>query len=349
MLVNSYIKENELKNEDSEENLPEIKHNSYCGKLLLREIAILDQVETKSSRIAMISVMIRTLIYIGYLGINYKDIVSFTYSDYIILMCLIFLGMTMHMVNLIFVVIGVVDFRRKLFFQKWMSCLLSPERRMNSPAYAKLIPTIDIFDSDNLRRWMTLRKVSLDLGKKFTYRVFMYSSIFLVLYGTIAVFFTLTFFDLLPYNIPFQVMVLGYFDIFVILGVLMYMLNTGAHVNSYFAKHKTILLGIKRRMMDVGLRFDVLKNKRSYNCDTLKALVEKSKEKWWSSEEVKEKTEEWIGVIDINMEVLEHDSENEALKLIGFKCTYELMNSIYSGLFTLLLASGQYIYNQIMK
>lgn len=119
---------------------------------------------------------------------------------------------------------------------------------------------------------MFLRKASLDLGRKYTYRIFMYSSIFLALYGFLAVFLTLTFFDLLNYEIPFSVKVLGYFDIVVILGVILQMLKTGAEVNSYFAKHKGILLTLKRHFLEIKTRYQSLCQKSRFGSETLQMM-----------------------------------------------------------------------------
>lgn len=123
-----------------------------------------------------------------------------------------------------------------------------------------------------------MRKASLDLGRKYTYRIFMYTSIFLALYGFLAVFFTLTFFDLLSYKIPFSVMVLGYFDIVVILGIILQMLKTGAEVNSYFAKHKGILLTLKRHFLEIKTRYQALCLKTRYDSETLQMMCDKLKE-----------------------------------------------------------------------
>lgn len=129
---------------------------------------------------------------------------------------MVFLSVTMHMFNLMFISYGLVDFRRKFFFQKVLTWLIDPERKMHQTRIAKEIPVIDITEPNNLRRWMILRKISLDLGLKYTYRAFLYSSIFIGMYGLIALFFTLVFFGLLDYDISLPVFILGYYDVFLI-------------------------------------------------------------------------------------------------------------------------------------
>ena len=43
------------------------------------------------------------------------------------------------------------------------------------------------------------------------------------------------------------------------------------------------------------------------------------------------------------MEILDHDFENNALKLLGFTCSFELLNSLVTGIIAYGLAAGQYL------
>lgn len=121
-------------------------NTEYKGDLLLREIAILDQVETPSIKLAKYTVITRTVLYILLQIPNLQIIADYTAVDYIILVCLMYVGITVHLPNLIFVVMGLIDFRRKLFYQKVMSALINPERKPRDPAYMSLVPAINITD-----------------------------------------------------------------------------------------------------------------------------------------------------------------------------------------------------------
>jgi len=252
----------------------------------------------------------------------------------------------MHLANLIFVVIGVVDFKRKLFYQRIMGYLLTPERAINGPIYSYMVPTIDIFDAQNLRKWMIMRKASLDLGKKFTYRIFMYSSIFIAIYGLMAGVFTLTLFGFLKYEIPLQAIILAYFDIVVILGILLQMMKTGAAVNQHFSIHKGILLRLKGQFLQLITNYEHFKNMKAINCEIKRALLDRIQEMGLSEEEIKEKADESLAVIDYNIEQLDFDVENDSLKLIGITCTNEVLNSIYTSLVSFALFTVQYVFSQ---
>ena len=340
---NKNVKETSVSKEQITEEFSNCKYN---GDLLLRELSVVEASEAQSMMIVMIVVMLRWIAIILIKTIDINEIKHSTFADYYILLWIVGLNVSLHLINVLFVLTGILDFGRKLFYQKILGALLDPQRHFNDPPYIKLIPSINITWYHNIRRWMFLRKVSLDLGKKFTLRVFLYSSVFLGMYGLMAVFFTLSFFNLLSYNVPIAVSVLGYFDVIFILGIIMKMLSIGAETNSYFVKHKGILLKLKRHFIEIKLRYNILEEKAQFKSETLKILVERFKDMNFNEEKRREHIENWIQAIDYIVENLDYDSENDCLKLLGIKCTNELMNSIYTGLMSLCLAGGQYIYSQ---
>ena len=313
---------------------------------MLREISIVEATESQSIVIVMIIVMLRCIAIVLMKVADINTIKHSTFADYYILLWIVSLNLSLHLFNVLFILTGILDFGRKLFYQKILGALLDPQRHFNDPPYLKLIPSINIICNRNIRRWMFLRKISLDIGRKFTLRIFLYSSIFLGMYGLMAVFFTLSFFNLLHYNVPIAVSVLGYFDVIFILGIIMKMLSIGAETNSYFAKHKGILLKLKRHFIEIDSGYEVLSEKTQFKSETLKILIERFKELNLSDDKRKEHIEKWIQAIDYIIENLDYDSEHDCLKLLGVKCTNELMNSIYTGLMSLCLAGGQYFYSQ---
>lgn len=195
--------------------IPDPNHE-YSGDLILREIAILDQISTGGTQLALYITIGRILIYFTNLVIHYDQLADYTMADIHIFISFIAITLTIHFINLKFIVFGVVDFRRKLFFLKVLMALIDPEGSLNEEEITKSIPVINITCPNNIRRWMRLRRSSLDLGKKYTYRVFLYSSMFIGLYGLIAVYLTLNLFELLDNEISLTVYIIGYYDVFVI-------------------------------------------------------------------------------------------------------------------------------------
>lgn len=59
-----------------------------------------------------------------------------------------------------------------------------------------------------------------------------------------------------------------------------------------------------------------------------------------NEDELKEYIEEVISEMDAISERLDLDGEHSPLKLLGLKATYGLMNSIYTSLFTIVVAVG---------
>jgi len=250
----------------------------YHGELLLKELMIRNRIAHSSTYIPEYILLGRVLIYFVIQGINYHKFEKYTISDGMIFLSLLMITASIHHVNLEFIIFGVIDFRRKLFFQKTMSALIDAERRIDSTSLINSLPHLNLLDSDNLRNWMDLRRSSLDLGQKFTLRVFLYSSIFVILYGSMALFLTLTFFNLLDYDIPLSVSLLGFYDVFCIVGVLIYMIRIGAEVNQYFFIHRQKLLNIKTSFLRVKHNYNKLSSRRKYICDWIKIIMVKIKE-----------------------------------------------------------------------
>lgn len=166
----------------------------------------------------------------------------------------------------------------------------------------------------------------------------------MAIYGIIAIFFLLSFFKLISYQIKLSVLVLGAYDIAVILGILIVLLQIGAEINTYFTKHKELLLTLKRYYLEMSTRYDYLATKTKFQSECLQLLIEKYKELNLSDDDRQARIDDCINAIDYNIEILDYDSENNSLKLLGVKCTYELMSSIYTGLLSLGLAIVQYLY-----
>lgn len=127
-----------------EEELEEYKDCNYEGDWILRELALIDQVVTPKNKIAMIATFLRVIGIFLFQLMNISVFLKYTPADYTALISIIVLGVTFHFFNLLFVAIGIVDFRRKLFFQKIMSALINPDRKKTDSASFKLIPAINL-------------------------------------------------------------------------------------------------------------------------------------------------------------------------------------------------------------
>lgn len=217
----------------------------------------------------ILSIQVRTM----------EDAWTFNLADTMIYFNLIMFSSTIHYINLTFILVGQVHFRRKLFYMKMMSALIDPDKKDEKFIYAHFLPTLDITSHTNIINWMTLRTACLDFGKKYSTRISIYCSVFIIFYGTFALIMSLSFFEIVSYSIPWNVYIIAYFDILIILSILFKMLKLGAKVNNYFAIHKGILLRHKRDLWKLHSNFSVLENKDNFKSNTLKVLRDHIKEK----------------------------------------------------------------------
>mmetsp|Transcript_13267 Transcript_13267/g.11740 ORF Transcript_13267/g.11740 Transcript_13267/m.11740 type:complete len:119 (+) Transcript_13267:1582-1938(+) len=112
----------------------------------------------------------------------------------------------------------------------------------------------------NMNTWSLLRVASLDIGRKFTYRIFIYCSVFLAFYIAYFTFVMLAFFGILQNDLPLTVYITGIFDILVVLGILMMMMKYGAEINEYFDIFKGIFIQYKNYMWDIKVKMDCIRN-----------------------------------------------------------------------------------------
>jgi hypothetical protein len=152
-------------------------------------------------------------------------------------------------VNLTFIYAGIIDFRRKLFFMKILHSMITPDKDKYF-AFSTFFPTLNICHTQNLNSWMILRTASLDLGKKYTQRIFMYCSVFMAFYLSFFVFLLLSFLGILNYKLPLIVYMTGMYDVMIILGIILVMIKLGAQVNEFSDIHKGIFINLKKQFWD---------------------------------------------------------------------------------------------------
>lgn len=108
---------------------------------------------------------------------------------------------------------------------------------------------------------MMLRSACLDFGLKYTYRIFVYCSVFLGLYLLLFIFIAMSFFNILSYNLPLTVYITCTFDILIVFGILFKMVKLGAEINEYFEIFKGILIKHKKYFWEVKIMSCIKKSK----------------------------------------------------------------------------------------
>jgi len=173
--------------------------------------------------------------------------------EYIITIMLMYFYMNIYGYNIKFISWGILDFRRKLFFMKILQSMISLDKDKHF-VFSHYFPTINIVCYKNLSSWAQLRCSSLDLGLKYTYRIFVYCSVFMAFYLAYFVFVSLSFFGFLDYDLPLTLYITGGYDITIVLVIILVMLKLGSDINEYFDTFKGILIKYKGIFLDIKSR-----------------------------------------------------------------------------------------------
>ena len=96
----------------------------YDGGLLFREMSVIESSEAKNMMPIAIIILIRCIAIVLIKAIDIKAIKSATWADFYILFWIVFLNLSLHFINALFILVGVLDFSRKLFYQKILWALL---------------------------------------------------------------------------------------------------------------------------------------------------------------------------------------------------------------------------------
>ena len=115
----------------------------YNCSLLLREIVLLSNSSNFSVRIFKLLVLARLLMP-GFLRVlDDEPIAGDNAINYFVYFAMVGLQLFISYVNLLFVLIGIIDYKRKLFFMKIMTSLISPAKDKDF-VYSSFLPTMNI-------------------------------------------------------------------------------------------------------------------------------------------------------------------------------------------------------------
>ena len=120
-----------------------------------------------------------------------------SYLDILILAIFLITADFYHLNNLRFICVGHTDFSRKFFMFKILKDMISPKKDPKFK-FSKYIPTMFLSCAINMCVWDEFREVVLDLGKKYTKRIEVYISVFIVSYLTLGIFVFLVKFEFIP-------------------------------------------------------------------------------------------------------------------------------------------------------
>ncbi|CAI2387117.1 unnamed protein product [Moneuplotes crassus] len=329
---------------DTDEENVEITQ-SYEAEAILREMCLLESHAHSTPIYSLIIIIARIAIQI--ISQFYHNGKSFSvyWYEYLLTSWLIVDIVIIYGSNLLFIIAGIIDFKRKLFFMKILQSMISIQKSKDFQ-YSTYFPTLNILNKENLKSWLKLRSASLDLGKKFTYRIFLYCSIYLSVYLTYLIFLLMIVFRIIKADLAIAAYLAGTFDIIVILTILFQMLRMGAQVNDYYDIHKGELITIKKLLFDARDNPEIYVNLGSSADHSDQLLGKMIRTIPRSSTSTSKYIDDCIMFIEIAIQELEYEKATKPLKLMGLTCSNELLTSVYTGIASISFALIQYIYSR---
>ena len=150
------------------------------------------------------------------------------------------------MPNLGYVAVGIYDLKRKKFLMRALTKVLSPDSASN-PQFpiSPLIPTMNILCADNFSSWLIARKVLLNVGLRFTKRIFLYFGVEISAFIILLILLVFNYLEIIIISLPPIIMASGLFYGGFLLIVLWKFLKLGAEINWTFNEHISLLMELK--------------------------------------------------------------------------------------------------------
>jgi hypothetical protein len=276
-------------------------------------------------------------------------------------------------ISFLFIEVGGNDYARKESLMRYLSSMISPDK-LTVEKENRLIPTINFMCPLNLQSWMDLRRLALDVGKRYMKRIEIYSSIILFCYGLIFIIIMLGNFKIITnfnYDKYPLFYLLGYIETFLMIIVLYRMVVNGVKIKNYVTTHLSQLSFIKTSFIYVIENFDEWKHMTTYvnpYLDCIKLFYCYSRERQRlitlnrnsklsyvrellchpyvnmlnNDEGFKKHLSLCVVSIERAMERIKFEDKHNPLELLGLKLTPELLSQFYVSLLTMTYSLVQY-------
>lgn len=319
--------------------VPTIKNKKlYKGEPILREMGLLESTTNSSFSPLVVIVVIRLILPTLANLIENDFKIPLNWYEYSIILLEAIIIILIYGVNLTFMYAGIIDFRRKHFFMKILNNMIAPDKDKEF-IFSSYFPTLNILSIKNLNSWLLLRESALDLGKKYTQRIFVYCSVFMFFYLSLFLVIVLSLLGIFRYDFSYGFYITGIYDVLIVLGIMLQIIRTGAKVNKYFDKHKKNILWLKKQVWKAKNNYSLVISQKYCRYVNQKKFAEML-QAMNLSKKVKrdEYLDKLIEQIDIIKEELEFAKETNPLKLMGLTCSDSLIASIYTGLVSVAFA-----------
>ncbi|KRX01123.1 hypothetical protein PPERSA_08224 [Pseudocohnilembus persalinus] len=175
------------------------------------------------------------------LGGLFIGTIVFIFSQFFQIMT--FMEMFLYMLN------GVREMNRKIFFNQQLSYLISTQK-IEDHEYRKIFPSLNLANDMSLRNWFKLRAILKDYGSKY-FKRFEYLLSIIVL--TQVFIFLWVFTSLyIESQIPKSLMITLLFESILTLGIILTLMWKGAQINQYDSQHQILILKNIKLIQDLG-------------------------------------------------------------------------------------------------
>ena len=135
------------------------------------------------------------------------------------------------------------------------------------------MPTIFMNCHVNLQVWISTREIALDLGKRFTKRVELYISVFILVYLSIFAFKLFSVFGVIQSNIDFKEGLILEWDCIIVFILVLRIMKAGIKVNENYESDKGVLLKLKRSIIKIKEGPEFYKDRKFFACEELEIIL----------------------------------------------------------------------------
>lgn len=345
----------------------------FPGRILTREILFLSRQQSSPVFFYFVTIFIilHSFIPMIYRYSTSKPPFGETALEIYMIIINFLMQIFVFMVSCLFIESGGNDYARREFCLQSLSALITPDKYFLKTPF-KLYPTINFICPKNLKSWIYLRLLIMDVGLRYMKRVELYASTFLFFYAVLVITLVLGNLDILKgfnFNTYPVFFIMGYAETFIVFLCLYRMMLVGARVNSYFEKHKCELEYIKSTYKYLLLNWEIWKEMSSY----VNPYLQSTKMMYYfclyysktstkeelefnklndhfipsNEEEFKQLLVFMIENIDYSLERLELEEKVRPVKLLGITINNDLMTQFYIAIITLLYTIIQYVIGNI--
>ena len=135
-----------------------------------------------------------------------------------------------YFVSSVFIFAGFNDFQRRMIMIKAVGAIINPFKDNFSIKY-QMLPTLMMTCKETVNSWMQLRMCTMDFGKKYMVRIFVYCSTFFAVYLFFIIIILLSYFELITLQLSLIAQLHVLLDVSFVLSIILFMLYFGAVVN----------------------------------------------------------------------------------------------------------------------